>query len=235
MGDSLKVEEYSFYNWDTLTGIYSGRFSDKEININLTYVSEFNAVGYSVMGGLIRNMSGKVTHTGDSVEITLAEPGDHAHDGTFYLNIHKNNFGVNGKWIAFNSSISSKKFNLKKKKTLNYFDVEDNDPITAENFAVFYNHCRDSLGEYYFYEDGSVIYDFYNTPDEYETESGVMQKAKGSWSYKENNITVFWQPNFAFPNLKSQFKIVEDKDVEFRYLQLTGEKRIIYSTYGMEF
>lgn len=230
-----ETEEYPVYNWDTLRGIYSGKFSDKEININLTYVSEFNAVGYSVMSGLIRNISGKVTHTEDSVQITLAEPGDHVHDGTFYLSVHKQNLRLNGTWVAFNSSIPSKTFSLKKKKAISFDGVDYNEPVTGENFSVFYNHCRDSLGEYYFSEDGSVIYDFYNTPDEYESESGAMQRAKGSWSYKANVITVFWQPNFAYPHLKSQFKIVEDKSDDYRYLQLVGEGRVIYSTYGMDY
>lgn len=226
--DALEEKEYLPYHWDTLQGIYSGPFSDKEININLTYVSEFNAVGYSVMNGLIRNISGKVTQNEDSVKLILEEPGDHPHDGTFYLNIHKKDFGVKGKWEAFHSSVPSKSFKLKKKIIDFELDIDyDNPKITNESsFVLLFGECRDSLGTYQFSMDGSVVYEFYNTPDEFEAGNEAMQKAMGSWMLKNGLITVYWQPNFAFPNLKSQFRMVKG---EFK---LQGEGRTIYSMFG---
>lgn len=228
--ESSDLKVYPAYNWDTLRGIYSGPFSDKEININLTYVSEFNVVGYSVVSGLIRNLSGKVTQNDDSVRLVLEEPGDHVHDGKFYLNIHKTNFGVSGRWAPFRASISPKNFKLKKK--IFDFNVDtdyEKAPVTETSFIILFGDCRDSLGRYEFLMDGSVVYEFYNTPSEFEENNNTaMQKSIGSWEFKKGNITIYWQPNFAFPNLKSQFKLIYDDE----QLILKGEGRIIYPLYG---
>lgn len=233
--DTLYVKEFPPYNWDTLCGVYSGLFSDKEINIRLTYVSEFNAVGYNVMSGLIRNVSGKVSQTEDSVKITMEEPGDHAHDGIFYLNIHKQNFGINGEWVAFNSSIPSKKFKLKRKRILNYSEIDDDSPLTEESFAYFFERGRDSLGDYSFLPDGYVTYEFYNTPYEFEENYGTMKTATGGWTFKKGIVTIFWQPNFAYPGLKSQFRVFDLRNEDYGPIKMVGEGRTIYSSYGMEF
>lgn len=231
--DPLTVQEFAPYQWDTLCGVYSGTYSDREINIKLTYVSQYNAVGYSVLNGLIRNISGKVTQTEDSVKLILSELGDHAHDGVFQLNINKQNFGVKGSWKAYNTSIPSKAFQLKKKRPLDYNEFDYEKPVTADNFLFFYGVSQDSLGYYYFNEDGSVNYEFYTTPDAFNNQEGTMQYAQGSWTIKGGNVTVYWQPNFAFPNLKSGFKIIDDRksDPENGYPHLKGEGRIIYPQY----
>ncbi len=231
--DSLTVQEFDPYQWDTLCGIYSGIYSDREININLTYVSQYNAVGYSVLNGLIRNISGKVTQTADSVKLVLSELGDHAHDGVFQLNINKQNFNVKGSWKAYNSSIPSKTFQLKKKQPLDYNEFDYDKPVTAENFLFFYGVSEDSLGYYYFHEDGSVNYEFYTTTNAFSNQEGTMQYAQGSWTIKGGDVIIYWQPNFAFPNLKSKFRIMDNRktDPENGYPHLQGEGRIIYPQY----
>lgn len=231
--DSSEDQEFEPYYWDTLCGIYSGAYSDRELNINLTYVSQYNAVGYSVLNGLIRNISGKVTQTTDSVKLTLSELGDHVHDGVFQLNINKRNFEVKGTWKAYSSSIPSKTFQLKKKRWLDYNEFDYEKPVTAENFLFFYEVSEDSLGYYYFKEDGSVNYEFYPTPNAFSNQEGTLQYAQGSWTIKGEYVTVYWQPNFAFPNLKSRFRIMDGRktDPEDGYPYLEGEGRIIYPQY----
>ncbi len=227
------VQNFPIFNWDTLRGVYHGKFSDKEININLTYVSEYNAVGYSVVSGLIRNLSGKVTQTLDSVKIILVEPGDHAHDGTFYLAISKENFGIVGRWEAFSSTISSKKFKLTKKLPLDYSELDSQTPLNEENFQYFFNNAYDSFGNYTFNEDGSVTYEFYMTEEENEQDNGTLYTANGSWEFHSNKIIVFWQPNFAFPSLKSQFNLIDIRNDEEYNLMLEGEGRKIFANFLM--
>lgn len=232
-----EVSEQQFppYNWDTLKGVYFGPFLKSEIHINLTYVTEFNAVGYSVVNGLVRNVSGKVSQTKDSVRLVLSEQGDNAYDGVFSIDINKHNFQANGKWQPYDSKLASKTFSLKKKKPLNYSDFDYyKDPITADNFLMFYEFSQDSLGYYRFLEDGSVNYEFYQTTDDFETKNGTLQFAIGSWKLNGKSVTVNWQPNFAFPKLKSQFKIVDDRKDEGS-VTLRGENRVIYSSYEMGF
>lgn len=230
-------QEYPAYDWDTLAGIYFGPFSDKEININLTYVSEFNAVGYSVMNGLIRNILGKVAQNKDSVKLVLLESGEHPFDGTFYLNIHKTNFEINGEWIPFDSKIKSKQFHLAKRIVISNSEFDYDAPLTDDHFLNFFSYSEDSLGSYTFSEDGSVTYQFYDTPYDYEEkQEGTPKIARGSWSVKNKIVTIFWQPNFAFPSLKSQFKMIDKRnEEEFESLLLQGEGRIIYSSYGMAY
>lgn len=229
------VQELPDYYFDTLQGIYSGQFGDKEINIRLNYVTEHNAVGYCVVNGLIRNLSGKVEQTQDSVKLVLEEPGDNQYDGTFYLSIHKTNFNVNGKWEPFRLS-GSKKVSLKRKILLNYADIDENTPVNDQSFSLFFERGIDSLGSYFFNPDGHVKYEFYDSPDDFETESGTMKIANGSWTLKKGIVTIYWQPNFAFPNLKSQFKLIDLRlESEYISFKLVGEGRTINSSYGTDF
>lgn len=231
----VNEEQFPPYNWDTLKGVYAGPFLNSEIHINLTYVTEFNAVGYSVVNGLVRNISGKVSQSKDSVRLVLSEQGDNAYDGVFSLEINKNNFQTKGEWKPYDSKLTSKTFSLKKKKSPDYtkFDYYK-DPITADNFLMFYEFSQDSLGYYRFSNDGSVNYEFYKTTDDFEAQSGTMQFAIGSWKLNGKSVTINWQPNFAYPKLKSQFNIVDDRKNEGS-VTLRGENRVIYSSYEMGF
>lgn len=223
-------EVYPDFDWDTLKGIFTGQFSDAEIRIVITYISDKNVVGYNVHKGLVRNINGLVDQTQDSVILNMKEPGDNEFDGTFRIAFARNNLKNKGVWIPNKPSLGTKKFSLTRFVPNN--DYSEEIKLNTETFAQYFDTARDSLGTYYFEPDGFVKYEYYASENDYETANkDQMQVAKGSWSFDGKLVTIHWQLNTAYPKLKSQFKPVVDS--EWYSLHLEGEGRIIYSMYGI--
>lgn len=218
------IEEYPSFDWDTLKGIYVGDFAGSEIRIKITYVSNKNVVGYNIHKGLLRNISGKVSETQDSIILYMDEPGDNKFDGTFQLLIDRQNLNVNGSWVPFSSKLSKKAFTLKKLIPEEY---DENAVITNSNFANYFSYVADSLGDFYFSDDGFVNYTYYPSMDEVHRNE-QQESVKGSWSVKGNEVIISWQENPVFPTNKSVFKITKQE----YYRTLVGEGRELSDMYG---
>lgn len=217
-------EIFPTFNWDTLKGIYVGDFAGSDIRINITYISSKNVVGYNIHKGLLRNISGKVDQSADSVILKMEEPGDNKFDGTFQLFVNRENLKINGIWVPFDNNLTPKTFTLSKVIPQDY---EENAPITNANFSNFYSYVGDSLGDFSFDQDGFVIYSYYpNTQNNGKKDQ--LETVKGTWSVKGKNVIVNWQANTAFPKSMSMFVITHD---EYQYL-LKGEGRELYESYG---
>lgn len=218
-------DDFAPFDWDTLKGIYSGDFSGSDIRIKINYISNKQVVGYNVHKGLLRNISGKVQQTKDSIILLMQEPGDNPYDGTFKLMIDRKTLAVNGTWVPFHDNLSAKVFTLKKLE----FDKDYNydAKVTASNFSQFYGYVGDSLGDFAFFDDGLVEYTYYPLEDEVNRVE-QMQEAKGSWTLNGSTVSINWQPNSAFPSLKSTFQV---KKGEYGHI-LDGEGRTLYAEYG---
>jgi len=218
------AEVYPAFDWDTLKGIYIGDFAGSEIRIKITYVSNKNVVGYNIHKGLLRNISGKVSETQDSVILYMDEPGDNQFDGTFQILIDRQNLNVNGTWVPFNKKLSKKAFTLKK---LIPEDYNDNAVISNANFANYFSYVGDSLGDFYFSDDGFVVYSYYPRLDEIHRNE-QLESVKGSWSVKGKDVIINWQENPVFPAKMSTFKIGKEE----YYRTLKGEGRELTDMYG---
>ena len=89
-------------------------FGGSSILIILNYVSGQNAIGYNIHKGLQRNITGKVSRSGDSIQVTLNEPGDNKYDGIFTLDFIGIDKSPKGNWTANDPKIPSQNFKLKK-------------------------------------------------------------------------------------------------------------------------
>lgn len=209
------------FDYDTLKGIYSGDFGGSEIRIILNYVSGSNAIGYNIHKGLLRNLKGKVTRSGDSVLMVLHEPGDHEFDGIFNLTFIGNDLKPTGEWESLSKKISKRKFKLAKMIQ----PKDDDEKITASNFTRFYNYLYDTLGDYRFEDDGLCTYQYYPYKDE-ETRVEQLIKVRGSWSLTDSILSIDWQPNKRFKNNRMIF-ITRKNEYEEPYLE--GEGMQLYN------
>lgn len=202
-----QIPEEDLFDYDTLRGMYEGEFGKSPIRIVLNYVSGTNAIGYNIHKGLQRNLNGKVQRNGDTVIVTLNEPGDHEYDGVFELTFIGIDTEPKGKWEHNEGWISSKKFSLKKhiKKP-----VENDDEINSSNFDDYFDITFDSLGTYRFEDDGLVRYEYYPKTDE---ESRVEQliEVRGSWFLNDSTLRIDWQENYRFKNATSIFTLTRSE------------------------
>lgn len=191
------IPEMDEFDYDTLKGMYTGDFGGSDIRIILNYVSQSNAIGYNIHKGLQRNLSGTISRSGDSIEIILNEPGENEYDGVFTLSFIGNDLKPTGNWISNSGKISEKSFSLEKAIR----PKNDGNTLTSLNFANRIDMLLDSLGHYYFSDDGMCRYEYY--PD---TEGAQqMIEILGSWSFEKDILTIDWQKNNQFKNSKSIF------------------------------
>lgn len=192
-----EVAPEDHFDYDTLRGMYIGDFGRSPIRIVLNYVSSSNAIGYNIHKGLQRNLNGKVSRNGDTTRIILNEPGDHEYDGTFELIFDGIDKNPKGKWEHLEGWIPSKKLKLSK------FEMEkpEGDEIRASNFADYFSVVFDSLGTFYFEDDGLVRYEYYPTQDQ---SARVEQKkeVRGSWFLEDSTLLIEWQKNYVFKEPK---------------------------------
>lgn len=219
-----ETEDFPSFNWDTLKGMYIGDFAGSDIRINITYISSKNVVGYNIHKGLLRNISGKVEQSIDSVLLKMEEPGDNKFDGTFQLFVNRENLAINGIWVPFDKKLTPKTFTLKKVIPMEY---DENAPITNGNFTHYFRYVSDTIGEFEFSEDGFVVYSYYPTVGS-TGKKEQLETVKGTWSVKAKSVIVNWQPNTAFPKSSSTFTITND---EYQHI-LVGEGRELSEMYG---
>lgn len=205
VGDLKKeIPEKDTFYYDTLRGMYHGDFGGSDIRVILTYVSNKNAVGYNIHKGLQRNIAGKVRRNGDSIFMTLSEPGDHEFDGIFEFVFLGNDQNPKGKWTGIDPKFGSKKFRLTKFILEKSIEGEINSSNFAEYFAVAY----DSIGNFSFNRDGLCIYEYYPLTD-YEKRVEQMTQIKGNWILEGNLLTIQWQKNEVFKSGKSEFNLIK--------------------------
>lgn len=193
------IIKFNTENLDTLAGIYMGDFGGTDIRIVLTHISRNHVVGYNIFKGLRRNLSGNYMLHGDTVAMTLHEPGDNEFDGVFEMEIYRSNFKGKGKWESNSGKISPKYFKLEKLPPFEYAD--DFSKLNNSNLTSYFSWVEDSIGSIQFEDDGSCKYSYYPNEDEKNRVEQLVE-IKGSWSYKNNLIRISWQPNTVF---KSRF------------------------------
>lgn len=206
-----EIPDEDTFDYDTLHGMYIGDFAGSDIRIILNYVSSNNAIGYNIHKGLQRNISGKVSRSGDSVTMILQEPGDNEYDGKFTLLFVGNDLQPTGTWESFSEKIATKKFKLRK---VVFKEAKNEDDINESNFSSYFNYLGDTLGHYEFHSDGLCLYKYYPDPD-YENHLDQIVEIQGTWSLKGRKVSVDWQPNAVFPERKSELNIVRSEWGDF--------------------
>lgn len=211
------------FQYDTLQGMYTGDFAGSEIRVILNYVSGTNVIGYNIHKGLQRNINGKLTKSGDTIVMTLPEPGDHEFDGVFGLTFIGIDKQPKATWTSNSGKISAKKFKLKKLEA----PKEDKEGINQSNFSDFFGYVYDTLGNYTFESDGFCVYEYYPNTDE-TNRVEQLKEVKGNWSLNGNIVTIEWQKNNLFPEEKMVFEIVKG---EYEEYMLKGNERNLYYYY----
>ena len=218
-----EIPEEDLFNYDTLTGIYLSDFGGSDIRIVLNYVSKNNAIGYNIHKGLQRNINGPVRRNGDSILMTLNEPGDHEYDGVFELVFIGNDTKPTGSWRCNNGIVGSKLLVLEKRIRAQ----GDSDEITESNFTQFFGYMYDSIGNFNFEEDGLCIFDYYPKEDEASRVEQLIE-IKGTWCFKEGVVKIDWQANDFFKSGPMFFEVGMD-DEEYGVPFLKNEDHKIYN------
>ncbi len=218
------IPEEDLFDYDTLQGMYIGDFAGSDIRIILNYVSMKNAIGYNIHKGLLRNLTGKVSRSGDSVTIILNEPGDNEFDGVFTLNFVGDDHKPTGTWESNSGKIPKRNFELKK---MIRKEAKDENDINLSNFADHFGYLSDTIGDYQFKDDGLCIFEYYPKHD-YEGRVEQLVEVRGSWSLDGKTVTVEWQPSKAFPDRKSVFTIFR---TEWDELTLKNGDQELYNHY----
>lgn len=220
------IPEEDTFAYDTLKGMYIGKFAGSDIRIILNYVSGKNAIGYNIHKGLQRNLKGKVTRSGDSIRIVLSEPGDHEYDGIFTLDFIGDDHAPKGFWVSNSGKIPKRTFTLKK---LVFEEPENEGDVNMSNFANIFGYLSDTIGDYQFMDDGLCLFQYYPGEHDYENHLDQFTEVRGSWSLDGKTVTVEWQPNRIFADRKSVFTISRS---EWDELTLSrGENDILYNYY----
>lgn len=215
-GINAEIPEEDLFNYDTLQGMYVGDFGGSDIRIILNYASKTNAVGYNIHKGLQRNLSGKVTRSGDSVTVFMAEPGDHEFDGVFELLFIGEGSEPQGTWKSNSGIISPKEFKLKKTETSKSRNWDEDEKITMQNLHHYFEDAADTLGEYSFKSDGLVVFSYYpggywtggyEKEDDIARQKKQMKEILGTWTMEGNNVIVAWAPNKVLPQGKMTYAI----------------------------
>jgi hypothetical protein len=212
------IPEEDLYDYDTLQGMYLGGFGGSDIRIILNYISKTNAIGYNIHKGLQRNITGKVSRRGDTVQLVMAEPGDNEYDGVFTINFIGKDDSPYGSWESNSGKISSQEFKLKKIITdLDRGDHDELEDITVSNFATVFYYLSDSIGEYSFKEDGLVTLNYYKNLENDVKDNTLeqMNELKGSWSLKGTHVTINWEPNDIFPNNILELDMVDKENGDY--------------------
>ncbi len=211
------------FNYDTLKGMYMGDFGGSEIRIILNYVSGTNVIGYNIHKGLQRNINGKLRRSGDSIVMSLPEPGDHKFDGVFELTFLGIDKKPRANWTSNSGKIPAKNFNLKKLEA----SKDSKEGINISNFAEYFGYVFDTLGSYTFESDGFCLYEYYPKTDE-TNRVEQLKEVKGTWSLVGNTVTIDWQKNSVFTDPKMIFEITTD---EYEEYILKGKDRELYQYY----
>lgn len=202
-----EIPEEDTFPYDTLQGIYIGDFGGSPIRIILNYVSNKNAIGYNIHKGLQRNIMGKVTRSGDSIQLVLSEPGDNKYDGVFTINFTGIDNAPEGEWTANDKKIPGQSFKLK--KVIIDEKLKEGE-ITMTNFADVFNQMSDTIGEYRFMNDGLVILKYYPDNDA-DWDKQQYKELKGSWELKGKHVIVNWEPSTIFKGDVIEMDIVESE------------------------
>jgi hypothetical protein len=156
--------------------------------------------------------------------MSLAEPGDHEYDGVFaleFIGIDKN---PKGSWTSNSGDLKPKQLSLKKMEA----DESKNDEeINSHNLTQFYHFLYDSLGHYYFEEDGLCRYEYYPS-DVDESQADQMVTVNGSWSLTDTILTIDWQQSDRFKNRRMVFITKKGEEYEPPYLDGEGMKLYNY-------
>lgn len=199
--------KFNTENLDTLSGIYTGDFGGTDIRIVLTHIGKNHVVGYNIFKGLRRNISGNYLLHGDTVTMTLHEPGDNEYDGVFEMEIYRSNFTGKGKWESNSGKISPKYFKLEKLAKFEYAD--DIKKLNNSNFTSYFSWVEDSLGSIQFDDDGSCVYRYYPKEDDKNRVEQLVE-IQGSWAYKNELVKIAWQPNPIFSSRMLDLQVLPE-------------------------
>lgn len=218
-----EIPPNDYFDYDTLKGMYAGDFGGSEIRIILNYVSGTNVIGYNIHKGLQRNINGKLRKSGDSIIMSLPEPGDHKFDGVFELTFLGIDKKPRANWTSNSGKIPAKNFNLKKIEP----PKDSKEEVNISNFADYFGYVYDTLGSYTFESDGFCQYEYYPKTDE-TNRVEQLKEVKGTWSLNGTTVTIEWQKNSVFTDPKMIFEIILS---EYQEYILKGKDRELYQYY----
>jgi hypothetical protein len=189
-----------------LIGLYIGDFGENSIRLELTYINKHKVLGYNLLKGLQRNLSGDVFYSDSLFTLTLNEPGDHEYDGKFILTVNKSNCTVSGEWQSNSGKIAGKQFKLEKIELIEDFDA----PISLGSFANRFYFLTNQIGhDIQFFANGKVVYTHYI--QENENSEPKPESFNGNWYLADNKVVVEFSKNNVFKDKKVFFKMTQEE------------------------
>ncbi len=178
-------------DYASVEGVYSGAFGEHVIYLTLRKVTGKNVVGYTLLKGVRRNVSGPMEVLDDVYHLSLKQPGNNPTDGYLDIKIDKATLLLSGTWTPRNNAQESPvTFSLiKKTESENYYD----------NYASY----SDSLHRITFDQNGQCVYEFYN--DSAKGDKSQITTVNGSWVLKDGSYTIDWEENEVFSSTRSIF------------------------------
>ncbi len=179
------------FDYKIIEGVYTGSFGEHVLYLNLRKVTGKNVVGYTVLKGVRRNVSGPMEVLDDVFHLSLKQPGNNPKDGYLDIKIDKATMLLSGTWTPRNTAQDSPvSFSLiKKTESENYYD----------NYASY----SDSLHRITFDQNGQCVYEFYN--DSSKGDKSQITAVNGSWVLKDGSYTIDWEENEVFSSTRSIF------------------------------
>lgn len=179
--DTVKVERG--VDPKVFEGEYIGNFGGGHIVLVISYVQGKNVSGYNIHKGLKRNIKGTLSATGGTYRFQLAEPGDHAYDGTFDFTLNPGDFTGHATWTPNDKSkLKTKNFDLRRRE-------HDYDAETA--FTGFW----DGSGMMEIKDGGIAELTYWVPVKGKEDEEGEQQTLRGQWLAEGKTLTVEWPKN----------------------------------------
>lgn len=213
--DSLNSLDEESVSYDSLPciaelrGNYIGKFNESSLRIQITYVNDHKVIGYNILRGLQRNLSGNVVNENGRIQLILNEPGDHEHDGKFILNLDPNSCKISGEWHSNSGEIPVRKFELEKVNHSQNYEP----PFGLDNFANVFRFLHSGYGDLDFQEDGRALFTIFESRDDISHDDKKV--IYGNWAFEDKKFYVEWQKNNIFKQKKTYYTIENDEDEYF--------------------
>jgi hypothetical protein len=188
----------SAYDTQHALGTYQGAFGKGIATVVLNYINGDIVSGYALSKGTRRNLNGRLTAGGASVDLELKEPGDDPHDGIFSLKLDTALQSITGTWTPLHGDKDTPK-PLTLKRASNTTSHED--AVTDGPWEV----GEDSLVS--FTDAGYCEYNFYKHSAD---STSQLNTVKGSYIRTGDILIIDWEKNPYTPAQQMKLKIIKD-------------------------
>jgi hypothetical protein len=187
----------------SLTGTYQGKLGTSVATIVINYINKDIVSGYDVIKGVRRNLNGKLTEKGATVDFDLTDPGDNGKDGHYLMTLDTLKHTLNGTWKPMHPDKATEQSLSLKRRTM----VQGNNASNDITDNIWAGGEKDNPGgTLSFSDDGLCQFDYYKN-DKDSTDQ--LNTIKGTFILSKKSVTVEWEKNDLFTAPKTTLRLVD--------------------------